>query len=258
MDIQVFVAAHKAYKMPKSSIYQPIFVGSDVNGETPAGFQPDNDGVNISNKNPNYNELTAIFWAWKNSNADVKGLVHYRRYLAEKPQKKMDGILNRTEIEKLLKEKNVILPKKRHYYVESNYSHYIHAHQQEPLDVMRVVVQELYPDYLASYDLMLKQTSAHMFNMFIMPREYFDKYAEWLFSILFEVEKRIDISNYDATEARVFGYLSELLLDVWLAQNKVTYFEVPVMYLEGQQLVAKGVNLLKRKFLPNSKKKTHF
>lgn len=258
MNIKVFVAAHKAYRMPHNKIYQPIFVGADINGRTPNGFQPDNSGTNISKKNPNYNELTAVYWAWKNSDADVKGLAHYRRYLSLTPQQKLEGILSQKQIEHLLGRSNVILPKKRRYFVESNYSHYIHAHEREPLDQLRTVVEKQYPNYIASYDAVMKRTSAHMFNMFIMPKKYFDAYAEWLFTILFELESQIDITDYDPTEARVFGYLSELLLDVWIKQNNIVYSEVPVMYLEGQQLFAKGINLLKRKFIPSAKKKTHF
>jgi len=202
--------------------------------------------------------LTAIYWAWQNSNAEVKGLVHYRRYFARHPQRKMAGILTKQEVAALLEKKRLILPKKRHYYIETNYSHYIHAHEQEPIDVMREVVAEMYPEYLTSYDQVMKETSAHMFNMFIMPANYFDSYAKWLFSVLFEVENRVDISNFSATEARVFGYLSELLLDTWVNKNHISYTEVPVMYLEGQHLFSKGFNLFKRKFLPNLTQKTHF
>ena len=40
----------------------------------------DNDGENISSKNPMYCELTAQYWAWKNADADYYGFCHYRRY----------------------------------------------------------------------------------------------------------------------------------------------------------------------------------
>ncbi|AVK62252.1 exopolysaccharide biosynthesis protein [Lactobacillus sp. CBA3605] len=258
MTTKIFVAAHKSYQMPIDKTYQPIFVGADINGTLPMGYQADNIGDNISAKNPNYNELTALYWIWKNCHAEVKGLMQYRRYLALTPKDRLTGILTQTEIDHLLHDRTVIVPKKRHYYIESNYSHYIHAHQAAPLDEARVVIAKLCPAYLDSYDTVMHRTSAHMFNMMIMSAKDFDAYAKWLFSILFAVDAAIDISDYDAVEARAFGYLSELLLDVWLHKNQISCAEVPVMYMEKQQLVAKGFNLLKRKFLPNAKKRTHF
>ncbi|MFB9769747.1 DUF4422 domain-containing protein [Lactiplantibacillus modestisalitolerans] len=258
MKVEVYVAAHKPYQMPLDETYQPIFVGAAINGALPHDYQADNEGANISAKNPNFNELTALYWIWKHSDADVKGLVQYRRYLAWNPKARLSGLLTAAEITQLLKTKDVIVPKKRHYYIETNYSHYIHAHHQEPLDVLRQVVAETQADYLPAYDKVMHRTSAHMFNMLIMPAKHFDAYAAWLFDCLFEVERRVDISNYDAREARVFGYLSELLLDVWLMTNHLSCAEVPVMYMEPQQLPAKVYNLLKRKFLPRAVKKTHF
>ncbi|RRK09478.1 DUF4422 domain-containing protein [Lactiplantibacillus garii] len=258
MNVQIYVAAHKPYRMPVSKTYQPIFVGAAVNGGVPLNYQPDNTGDNISTKNPNYNELTAIYWIWKNCHADVKGIVQYRRYLSNNPKQRLAGILDKNEINRLLNERDVIVPRKRHYYIETNYSHYIHAHHQEPLDTMRKVVRKTQPDYLSDYDVVMHRTSAHMFNMMIMPADKFDAYAEWLFSILFKVEAAVDISHYDSREARVFGYLSELLLDVWLRHNQLSFAEVPVMYMEKQQLPAKAYNLLKRKFFPQATKRTHF
>lgn len=258
MDIQIFVAAHKMYRMPDNNIYQPIFVGSAINGKAPQNYQPDNVGQNISKKNPNYNELTAMYWAWKNCHADVKGLVQYRRYFSNSPKMGLPAILNRDQVQQLLSEKDVIVPKKREYYIETNYSHYAHAHHAGPLNMVRQVIQEKYPAYLSAYDGLMKKTGAHMFNMMVMPAPLFDGYAEWLFSILFEVESRVDISDYDQQEARVFGYLSELLLDVWLTHNQLSVAEVPVMYMEKQRIPAKAYNLLKRKFFPRAVKQTHF
>ena len=79
-NIKILVAAHKKYWMPSDEMYLPIQVGhaiADVN----IGYQPDDTGENISAKNANYCELTGIYWAWKNLDADYIGLVHYRRYI---------------------------------------------------------------------------------------------------------------------------------------------------------------------------------
>nr|WP_236945171.1 DUF4422 domain-containing protein [Lactiplantibacillus plantarum] len=111
---------------------------------------------------------------------------------------------------------------------------------------------------MAACDQVLKRRSAHMFNMFIMRSSYFDEYCEWLFDVLFKLKDSIDITDYDAREARVFGYLSELMLDMWIEKNGYSYREVPVQYLEAKKTFQKGLNLIARKLFPNREKKTHF
>ena len=85
--------------------------------------------------------------------------------------------------------------------------------------------------------------------MFIMKKELLDSYCQWLFDILFELEKRLDISDYSANDKRVFGFVSERLMDVWIGTNQVEYQEMPVIFMEKQNWVVKGGNFLKRKFI---------
>lgn len=87
-----------------------------------------------------------------------------------------------------------------------------------------------------------------MFNMFVMKKEYFDQYVEWMFSILGKVEEQLDISTYDTYESRVYGFVSELLLDVWLEVNNPNTVEVPFKFMEQQNWLIKGGAFLKRKF----------
>ena len=82
-DIKIYIATHKEYKMPEQDIYVPIWAGAEINPNYKGQYQGDNVGDNISFKNSNYNELTVLYWAWRNSQADIKGLVHYRRYIGE-------------------------------------------------------------------------------------------------------------------------------------------------------------------------------
>lgn len=247
------VAGHKPYKMPQYDIYTPIQVGASGR-PTIDGFLRDDVGDNISDLNANFSELTGLYYIWKNVNSEYKGLVHYRRYLGNKNYKlikpveeKFDSIIKYNDLKLLFDNNDVILPKKRNYYVETNYSHYIHAHSPEALRYVKNIISESCPEYLNSYNKVMDSRSAHMFNMFIMKSNLFDEYCKWLFSILFKLREKIDISRYSGQEVRVFGYVSELLLDVWLNKNEISFAEVPVVYVEGQHLFRKGINLLKRK-----------
>jgi len=241
MKIKIIVAAHKPYQMPKDPMYLPLQVGKE-----------DNTGENISAKNCNYCELTGLYWAWKNlTDIDAIGLVHYRRYFASKKNKhgkKWERILTSDEATDLCKIYDVIVSKKRKYYIETNYSHYVHAHKQAGLDMMIDVIKKDYPEFSTACDIVMNRNWAHMFNMFIMNKKILDKYCEWLFDILFKIEARLDISNYSAVEARVFGYLAELLLDIWLEMNPIQYRECEVLFMERQNWFAKGIKFLWRKF----------
>ena len=66
-------------------------------------------------------------------------------------------------------------------------------------------------------------------------------------SVLFELEKRLDISEYSDNDKRVFGFVSERLLDVWIETNGVKYKDIPYIFLEKQNWITKGVNFILRK-----------
>ena len=79
--IEIYIACHKPSELPQNDIFIPIHVGAKNAKITMAGMQRDDEGDNISEKNPQYCEMTAQYWAWKHSDADYIGLCHYRRYL---------------------------------------------------------------------------------------------------------------------------------------------------------------------------------
>lgn len=250
MNIKMMVATHKPYKMPEDEAYYPVHVGAE--GKESIGFTPDNIGDNISNKNANYCELTGLYYMWKNEEYDVLGLVHYRRYFIHSKKKAKDvwdKILTKNNIKSIMQYTDIVLPKKRNYFIETNYSQYVHAHHAEDLNVTREILTEKYPEFLEAYDKSMKKTSGHRFNMFIMTKKYADEYCEWLFDILFELEKRLDISDYSVNDARVFGFVSERLLDVWLDTKRYEYKELPVQFMEKENWWKKGTSFLKRKFI---------
>jgi hypothetical protein len=238
-DVLILVATHKKYQMPKDELYLPIHVGRE--GKEDIGYQGDNTGDNISSKNPNYCELTALYWAWKNLDVKYIGLCHYRRYFTNKSlicrlvnKKKWEKlILSKSEAEALLDSYDIILPKKRNYFIESVWAHYEHTQHIKDLEATKQVIEEKYPEYLTAFNNVMRGKKVHLYNMFIMEKRNFDRYCEWLFDILFELEKRIDISQYNTFHARVYGFISELLLDVWLSKENFRVKELKVINIEG-------------------------
>ena len=211
---------------------------------------PDDTGDNISQKNKNYCELTVLYWAWKHLDSNYLGLVHYRRYFAAGWPRK---IAEKADYKKALKNAPILLPHPRHYWIETNYSQYIHAHHAQDLTVTRAVLTERYPEYLPAYDRQMKLRSGHRFNMFVMRRDLFDDYCQWLFNILFEIEECLDISNYNSYNARVFGFIAERLLDVWIETNQLTYTEMSMKNTESQHWGRKGTGFIMRKLMGGRK-----
>ena len=245
-DLKIVVAAHKPYSMPDDAAYLPLQVGAA--GKPSIGYARDDSGDNISARNANWCELTGLYWAWRNVEADAVGLVHYRRHF-----RGADGIASGGEIRAALARFDVVLPRKRNYFIETTYSHYAHAHHAEDLDVTRQILAERHAECLSPFDAAMRSTKGHRFNMMVMRRNAFDAYCAWLFDVLFELERRLDISSYSPYDARVFGFVAERLLDVWLGANagrmglRVT--EMPVLHLESQRWPKKALAFLRRKFV---------
>lgn len=249
MTYTIIVATHKPYQMPQDPCYLPLHVGKA--GKQDLGFAGDDTGENISTKNPYYCELTGLYWLWKNVHTDYKGLVHYRRHFggSGKGKDPWQRILTQGELEKLLEQGDILLPRKRNYYIESLYSHYAHTHYAEHLDVTREMIGEQCPDYLPAFDRVMGRTWGHMFNMFVMSADKCDAYCAWLFPILEELEGRVDYQSLDPFQARLFGRVSELLLDVWLETQGYSYQELPLVSPEPVNWWRKGTSFLRAKFL---------
>lgn len=253
MDIKILIAAHKPYWMPSDPVYLPLQVGAEGKSLIP-GYTPDNTGDNISAKNPHYCELTGLYWAWKNLSCEYIGLCHYRRYFGHRVhtddlEKKKATIFSGADYEKLLSQYDVILPVKRNYYIETVRSQYEHAHYKKDLDEVEAIVKEKYPEYSAAFTTVMNRRKLHILNMFAMKKSLFDDYCAWLFDILFTLESRIDISGYSPYEARIYGFLSERLFNVWLEKQGLKEVEVPVVFLERVDWPKKIREFLARKFL---------
>ena len=245
-SLRIVVATHKSYWMPEETCYVPVQVGAA--GKESLGFLRDDSGENISAKNPNYCELTGLYWAWKNLDAEFLGLVHYRRHFAARTCGDKKGrVATGEEMARELSKHLIVLPKPRNYFIETNYTQYIHAHHARDLELTRKIICEKEPIYVAKYDEVMSRTWGHRFNMFCMHRDIANAWCEWLFGVLAELEARLDISGYSTNDARVFGFVAERLLDVWIETNELDYVEIPVVNLENEHWLKKGVAFLGRK-----------
>lgn len=242
---RILVAAHKPYWMPDDALYVPVQAGAAHAGSSIEGFRRDDEGDNISADNPRYCELTALYWGWKNLQADHLGLVQYRRHFAGSGER---GVLTQAEAHALLAADPVILAKPRNYYIESIESHYGHTFDPAHIECLRSVLEQTAPEYVDAFNANMRGASAHMFNMFVMRRDLLDAYCAWLFGVLHAAEEAIDFKDMTPFEERCIGRLGERLLDTWISVHDVAYSERLVVNLERVNWAAKGGSFLAAKF----------
>ncbi len=241
----IYIATHKKFDPPKDAGYIPIQVGAA--GKDDMQFLRDDTGDNISTKNKNYCELTGAYWIWKNSEDPYKGLVHYRRYFS--CSFFMKNIIKESTVQKILERYDVILPfeMKLATTVQENYTR--GCGFDKDIDITREIIAEQYPSYLDEYNALWQDHSLRLFNMLIAISEVYDAYSEWLFNILFELERRTDITSYNDYQKRIFGFMSERLLNVYFRHNSFKIFQCGVVPTESQWGITKRLKTgLKREF----------
>jgi len=221
-----------------SDLYVPIHVGK---GESD-GLR-DDVGDNISDKNSTYNELTAIYWAWKNyeklGSPDYLGLAHYRRFLIFKDKKypyyecKAKDIVKNSfcdneNVSRFLDSFDALAPRpSKRKSVEYNY---VLAHHQEDVVLLKEIIKETRPDYMDITNAYLQSKGAYYFNMFVFSKDLFFDYCRWIFPVLQEFEKR----TANPTE-RLF--ISEILTGIYLYDLKEKNYlkELPVLFVVGKK-----------------------
>ena len=245
--VKILVACHKADpNIRQDDIYMPIQVGKALHPELDLGFQCDNTGDNISEKNGSYCELTALYWAWKNlKDVDYIGLCHYRRYFAfgknllpyESGINISEDDFSKIEIEspdvnKIFNEYDIILAKPYSipFSMEVEYNY---AHIKNDFIILETVIKELYPEYLSEFTrFFYKNNKLAAYNMFLTSKHVFEEYCNWLFKILERVESRSILSAYP-DQARVFGYMAERLLNIFVMHKKLKVFYVPIIKVDN-------------------------
>ncbi len=235
----IYVITHKKYEDKKYNRtgYNSLLVGNKSIGSN--AYISDSNGDNISWKNSNYSELTGMYWIWKNIGDDYVGICHYRRfftqaYYSDQPK----YFIDEEDVMTTLSEYDIILPYKVKISETNNvYEHYALNHIGNDLDKVEEIIADYHPDYIESFNQVMSGNQLYLCNMAIMKKEKYDEYCNWLFSILFEVEKRIDISEYNNYQKRIFGFLSERLFAVWIANNDLLIKEEKVCYLRERKIL---------------------
>ena len=223
MKIRIYTMTHKKFDAPGDPMYQPLHVGRAVSGDL--GYPGDDTGENISALNCYYSELTGLYWIWKNCHdVDYVGTCHYRRYLINEREQ----ILTAPEYERLLSEYDLITTKR--VALNNSYEYGFSAnHNGAVLAAAGRVIGEKFPEYHAAFERLVHGRETYFGNMFVTSKERYDAYCAWLFAIFEEVARRVELENgEDAYHKRVFGFISEFLLLVWVSVQELKVCECKV------------------------------
>jgi len=238
---KILVCCHKACDVPNDDVYLPIHCGAALGSEK-LDMQRDDTGDNISIKNTSYCELTGLYWAWKNlKDVDYIGLCHYRRYFAlDKNISGQDGIYRNhipnmknynNLITKYLKRYSIIMPTQKIYKYSLKVDYCV-CHYSEDYKTIKQIVHELYPEYDSSVTTVMEYNNKlSPYNMFITSFEIFKSYCEWLFPIVFEAERRINISDYNDYQKRVFAFFAERLFNVYIKHHNIKTKYKPIYWI---------------------------
>lgn len=169
-------------------------------------------GENISSRNRQYCELTALYWIWKNTKEEIIGLSHYRRHFIFPEQWRDIMIWNSID---------VILPVPTFVYpsIEENYRE---RHDPSDWEYLMEYLRECSPD---DYTDAVKVFSGSMYlpcNMFVMRREILDDLCGWMFPILHAVTEHGGTKE-DVYLNRYPGFISERLMTLYFYKNRCKY-----------------------------------
>ena len=227
----IYVITHKYLqeKVPTQG-YQYLYVGACKRTEDQSGYFYDDAGDNISSKNPNYCELTGLYWIWKNSKEEYVGLAHYRRFFTHNSFSSSPRFYYSTgEMNELLKKYDLIVAEKLYVAAPNLYENYDQYHYGKDLDTLRNVLANVSPDYLEAYDELFSRNYYSPCNMFYAKKNVIDDYCSWLFPLMDAYEGNVDVSGYNTQQARIFGFVAERLFNVWMIKNKVRVKELPMI-----------------------------
>lgn len=263
MKIQIFMCCHNSFEfIPPLCV--PIQCGAAIDTLIDGAIY-DNVGDNISEKNREYCELTAHYYAWKNVSADYYGFCHYRRFFCfnnknipylvrEKLSKNDVKLLGTPElIESLAREYDIIIPRSEDMGL-SVWEHYSSAkyHYITDLELFIRLLKKKCPDISTTADRYLEQNKQFFCNMFILKKDLFFEYCETLFDILSDfdaLKKRHGNFQADRTD----GYLGEVFTGIFV--NYKLGLEVPVKEICRMDVKCSLSKRALYKFLPPETKR---
>ena len=236
-DFACYVVTHKDAKLNTLPDGYKIIHAGHALAKEEFGYIADDAGDNISSLNLYLNEITALYWMWKNTRHNLIGFVHYRRFFTTDGE----NILSADEATELLRENDIIVNDCKFGYI-ALYDWKIMQSGRElaekVIDTIRKYIAARQPDYLAAYDRVNGSFGVFCYEIFITRQNIFEAYCEWLFSFIIDATEEIlattDLaSRDDPREYRAISFVAEHLMTVWLIKNRLRIKTLPIIFREN-------------------------
>lgn len=236
-DVKIFVAAHKPYPLPHlPPCYAPIHAGRAGKPQLP--FAGDDTGDNISGLNGIINELTAMYWIYKNTSSGYVGFTHYHRYFVKTPHTSplaTPDVLTASDVRDILADFDVILVRElitRGTNVEQIAHDIGEAAALTALSLIREEMAVTSPGYVEALDYVAYGEGLFRCNMMVTRRFVFDAYCSWLFSFITRAAVRFSqAKSWTGKAARGAGFWGERMLTVWLLMQPLRIRETDMAEL---------------------------
>ena len=225
IDCIDYVITHKPYHVDQSDMYRKLCVGDYYE----LLCLSEKSGSNISEYNDRLNELTGLYWIWKNMDDEYVGLSHYRRFFVKDGKR-----LDRKTVENILNHDGYDLIIHPLLELRWRVVHNISLIVGDELtirtyDLIEHALKEKHPEYMDAFEDVMRSSKFYPKNMFVCRREIMDLFCEWLFSFIIDVTDKVDVTGRSEYEKRVCGYFGETMWTVWLRKQNLKIYEMPIM-----------------------------
>lgn len=193
----------------------------------------DNTGVNISDQNTQYSELTGYYWIWKNEQVDVIGIEHYRRHFIQHTAQIInfvhtEDLLNEFDICNILQSVDFIIPVHQTLANTSVYDLYVICFHEQAQEIVKYMRNYFISKNLVNYvEALYQYMSLNILcrgNMLITTKTQFNSYCSAMFDMIDYLKQNMTVKE----NSRVWGYVAELFPMIYLTANNLTYSEVDV------------------------------
>ena len=204
----------KTQQYQKNMMCDALNISSEYRQEIQEkGYTFDDEGDNISGLNWHFGDLTATYWIWKNSNFDIVGTSHYRRFWD-------DSVVT------LNFDENTLYVQEPRILDNTIKKQYIGSHGELGLKLLDELALK---NKIVLTTEMLEKTYSLRYlyscNMFIAHKPVYDKFCEVLFEIVFEFYHSYTdvIKELDSYNRRKPAFLAERIITA-LVVNKEYFF----------------------------------